>query len=590
MDAFRFSPRPNRAHEVHWREWGPEALQEAQRMDRPVILGISAVWCHWCHVMDETTYSDPRVIELLNREFIPIRVDNDRRPEVNQRYNMGGWPTTAFLTPQGDILTGATFLPPQSLISTAEQIVQYYRTRKAELYSRILEQRTRAAPPPSVAPPSPGEVAPKVLSYLTRAYDSEYGGFGQEPKFPQADALELLLAQYQLSGEARWGQMAGQTLRAMASGGLFDHVAGGFFRYSTTRDWSIPHYEKMAEDNAALLRVLLHGALALGDPELARAAGRTVDYVLAYLYDTGTKAFYGSQDADEEYYRLPPVERARRDPPLVDRTVYTNWAAAMAAALLEASRVLSRPELEEIALGSLGFLWDNLYREGRGMGHYHDGQARGEGLLVDQVWMLTALLDAHEATGRALFLERAEILARLVINCYQDPAGGFYDTWQDYQPLGRLQEKDKGIAENALAAEGLARIFHLIGEEDYLKAAQGALLAFGSDYLRFGPYSAVYARAAGWLQEELLLVRIVGRPEATQAWRETAMGVYHPHLLVQSLDPSRDRRRLMELDLPAGGEPMAYICYRGSCAAPIERLEDLALAMLEASAPPARGA
>ncbi len=586
MDTFRFSPRPNRAHEIRWREWGPEAFQEAVRLDRPMLLAISAVWCHWCHVMDETTYSDPRVIDLLNREFLPVRVDNDRHPEVNQRYNMGGWPTTAFLTPQGDILSGATYLPPEALQSIAGQVLQYYRTRKAELYSRILEQSGKAAPA-HVPSDVPQDAADRVLGHLAQTYDPEHGGFGTEPKFPQADALELLLQRYHAGREERWGQMAAKTLKAMGSGGMFDHVAGGFFRYSTNRDWSIPHYEKMAEDNAALLRVFLHGAQVLKDPDLAFVANRTVDYVLSTLYDRNTQAFYGSQDADEEYYRLPPEERARREPPFVDRTVYLNWAAAMASSFLEASRVLSRPELEDTALGALGFLWEELYREAQGMYHYYDGQAKGPGLVVDQVWMLEALLDAYEATGRPVYLQQAGKLADLVCTRFQDTSGGFFDTWEGYQPLGRLQERDKSIVENSLAAEGLMRLYYLAGGEDYRQAAEGALRTFSSDYLKYGPYAATYARAVTWLTEDPLQLRIVGQEEATQPWRKSGLASYNPRRLVESLDPNRDVARLQDLGLPGSGGPVAYICHRGACSS-VERAGDLPGALEALASPTAK--
>src|SRR2546428_6134795 len=142
---FHFSPRPNRAAEIAWRPWGERAFQEAQVADKPVLLSISAVWCHWCHVMDETSYSDQQVIDIVNEQYVPVRVDNDVRPDINQRYNMGGWPTTAFLTPQGDILTGATYLPPDQMTDALGKIASHYRTNKPEIVARVLEGRRRAS-------------------------------------------------------------------------------------------------------------------------------------------------------------------------------------------------------------------------------------------------------------------------------------------------------------------------------------------------------------------------------------------------------------------------------------------------------------
>ena len=141
---FHFSPRPNRAAEIKWRPWSEKAFDEARQLNRPILLSISAVWCHWCHVMDETTYSHPGVIDLINSEYLPIRVDNDVRPDINQRYNMGGWPTTAFLTTSGDILTGATYMPADQMADALVRIAGYYRTNQPEIAGRAMEARKRA--------------------------------------------------------------------------------------------------------------------------------------------------------------------------------------------------------------------------------------------------------------------------------------------------------------------------------------------------------------------------------------------------------------------------------------------------------------
>src|SRR6195256_2559323 len=172
---FHFSPRPNRAREINWHEWSEGAFDEAGKLDRPILLSISAVWGHWCHVMDETTYSNPGVLDLINREYVPIRVDNDLRPDVNNRYNMGGWPTTAFLTPQGDILTGATYLPPDQMLGALERVEDYYRGNKPQIVAQVLEGRKKAS---SVVASSAGSLDPRlvdaVLAAVENAYDRTY--------------------------------------------------------------------------------------------------------------------------------------------------------------------------------------------------------------------------------------------------------------------------------------------------------------------------------------------------------------------------------------------------------------------------------
>src|SRR5712692_8318162 len=176
---FHFSPRPNRAGEINWHPWSPAAFEEARQSSRPILLSISAVWCHWCHVMDETTYSHPGVIDLINREFVPVRVDNDVRPDINQRYNMGGWPSTAFLTSSGDILTGATYLLPDQMADAIARIATYYRTNRPEVASKVLESRKRSG---GIAARSAGELdvslVDAILNAVRSSYDPEYGGFG----------------------------------------------------------------------------------------------------------------------------------------------------------------------------------------------------------------------------------------------------------------------------------------------------------------------------------------------------------------------------------------------------------------------------
>src|SRR5580700_5718657 len=162
MSEFRFSPRPNRAAEIGWMQWGADAFARAHEQDRPILLSISAVWCHWCHVMDETTYSDPTVIETINRQFIPIRVDNDRRPDINARYNMGGWPTTAILTPGGDPITGATYMPPAQLGRTLQQVAEFYRSHKDEIAERVAALEPKAAPQPGSA----GDLSPNMIARI----------------------------------------------------------------------------------------------------------------------------------------------------------------------------------------------------------------------------------------------------------------------------------------------------------------------------------------------------------------------------------------------------------------------------------------
>ncbi|MCH8921062.1 MAG: DUF255 domain-containing protein, partial [Chloroflexi bacterium] len=159
---FHFSPRENRAHEINWREWSPEAFQEAKAQDKPILLSLSAVWCHWCHVMDETSYSDPGVISYINEHYVPVRVDNDQRPDINARYNMGGWPTTAFLTSEGELMTGGTYIPPESMLEHLPKIAVQYKSSREEITRKMEEMRRQRAA--TASPRAEADLSPDIFA------------------------------------------------------------------------------------------------------------------------------------------------------------------------------------------------------------------------------------------------------------------------------------------------------------------------------------------------------------------------------------------------------------------------------------------
>jgi hypothetical protein len=488
VSEFHFSPRPNRAAEIDWRPWSAEAFEQARAEDKPILLSISAVWCHWCHVMDETSYSSDRVIELINREYVPVRVDNDVRPDINQRYNMGGWPTTAFLTPQGDILTGATYLPPDQMADALGKVASYYRTSKPEIVARVLEGRKRAGASVAASAGSldPGMVD-RLLGSVETAYDPEHGGFGSAPKFPQTDAIALLAEQSALKGEPRLLEMARHTLRQMAGGGTYDHVEGGFFRYSTTADWSVPHFEKMLEDHGGLV-----SALALtGEAEILDDAARYLDTVLR---DPETGLYAGSQDADEEYYAQDAEGRHDRTPPYVDRRVYAAWNCALAVAYLEADVRLGRPVLRERAASLLERLFADLLTTGGGLHHTPEGEG---GQLADQVWGLLAATRAAAAGLGDGWRSRALALATHLEAAYADPELGGYFDHAGGENLGRLEEPIKPLAENAVAALALADLDALLGDPalDLRARAGRALESVAALPRRYGTMAAIFGRA-----------------------------------------------------------------------------------------------
>lgn len=583
--AFHFSPRPNRASEIAWNAWGDEPFARARREDKPVLLGISAVWCHWCHVMDETSYSDPQVIGLVNDRFVAIRVDNDQRPDINARYNMGGWPTTAFLTPDGEVLAGMTYVPPDQMRDVLGQVSDYYRDNKASIEAKIAEvlaNRERAladARAETGEPELTGQILRDALDSCADAYDPVFGGFGTEPKFPHTDAIDLLLHAHLRDGDRDALHMARKTLDYMCHGGTYDQEWGGFYRYSTKRDWSVPHYEKMLEDNALLLRCLCRLYRATDDDEHRRYIDFTVDYIEAWLRDPATGAFYGSQDADEEFYPLPAEERRTRTAPYVDRTVYTSWNAMMISAYLEASWTRGRPELRDHALQALDHLFDALYAPASGMHRYRaSGGPEIAGLLGDQAWTALACLDAYEAAGRAVDLARARDLAAFMISHLGSDAGGFYDTPRGHDALGRLASRQAPVKENAAAAEAFLRLARITHDAAYDGIARRTLARYASIVESQGYFAAAYARAVDIYLNPGAEVKIVAL-DGGGALRAAALALPVPSRTIRAIDPG-DAAALAAEALPPQPAPAAYACYGTLCSAPATTPEDL-LAMVE---------
>ena len=487
--------------------------------------------------MDETTYSHSGVIELINNEYVPVRVDNDVRPDINQRYNMGGWPTTAFLTASGDILTGATYLPPDQMASALAQVASYYRNNQTEIANRALEARKRSASGPSR---SAGELRPglvdEILEAVKNAYDPEYGGFGGSPKFPQTDALVLLLEQSILRGDGELRQMAVHTLEQMTRGGTYDQVEGGFFRYSTTQDWSVPHFEKMLEDHAGLVQAL---ALAGMTAELEK----TVAFLDAVLRDAETGLFAGSQDADEYYYSLGAKERKSTAAPYVDRRVYTSWNAAIAIAYMDAG-------LESEAERTLESLFDRAYVKGEGMTR-SEGAA---GQLGDQVWSLWAAVRANR-------LPVAIDLAQHLEDRYADrELGGYLDRAGD-DDLGRLGDRIKPLAENSVAAMALIELDTLVGDPSspYRERARRTLESVAALPRSYGLMAAVFARA---------LDRLPHAIKVTTENRELARAARaaHPYAVIES-----------------SGDQRAVVCAGTICLAPVSTPDALEEAIREAT-------
>jgi uncharacterized protein YyaL (SSP411 family) len=327
------------AHQpVEWYPWGEEPFRRARTEDKPILLDVGAVWCHWCHVIDRESYENREVAAIINQRFVPVKVDRDERPDVDVRYQnavgalsgQGGWPLTAFLTPDGKVFFGGTYFPPDSAGGRPSfrqvllAVSEFYRTKRDQAYA-YADQLYQALQRLGDARASEDTLSPALLreavSDIEGQFDPQHGGFGNAPKFPHPGAIQLLLRRHDRTRDPRTLLVVTRTLERMGRGGVYDQIGGGFHRYSVDAAWIVPHFEKMAYDNAELLRNYVHAFQATGTPLFRDVALGIVGYVSGTLMDRDAGGFYASQDADislhddGDYYTWTADEAAAALPP-----------------------------------------------------------------------------------------------------------------------------------------------------------------------------------------------------------------------------------------------------------------------------------
>ena len=603
---------------VDWWEWGPEAFEQARASDRPILLSVGYAACHWCHVMAHESFEDEATAEAMNAGFVNVKVDREERPDVDAVYmdyvtaltGQGGWPMTVFATPEGKPFYAGTYFPPRphsgrpSFGQVLEAIGETWRERRSEVEEaagRIGEQLAdRAAPAAGVRPPT-GELTATAVVAIRRTYDGT--GFGGAPKFPPSMTLEWLLRQHARTGSADALEMVVGTANAMARGGIYDQLAGGFARYSVDADWVVPHFEKMLYDNALLLRVYAHLWRATGDALAERIVHETATFLLRDLR-TAEGGFASALDADTEGVEgltyvwtraqlnaeLDPAEadwaaellnvteqgtfehgastlqllkdpedwsrwhalrdrlaeaRAERPQPARDDKVVTAWNGLAIAALAEAGALFEEPTWVEAATACAELLLSLHRKDGRLLRVSRQGLAgRHAAVLEDHGDLAEGLLALYAVTGESRWFIAAGELLDLVLEHFADGAGGFYDTADDAEALLRRPQDPTDNATpsgQAAAAGALLTYAALTGSHAHREAAEAAL----------GVYSllgAEHPRFAGWglaVAEALLdgprEVAVVGAPDdpRTIALRRSTLLATTPGLVLAVGDPGR---------------------------------------------------
>ena len=599
---------------VDWYPWGDEALARAREEDKPILLSVGYAACHWCHVMEHESFEDAATAALMNEHFVSVKVDREERPDIDSVYmdavvsltGHGGWPMTVFLTPAGAPFFGGTYYPPEprhglpSFPQLLQAIANAWRERRSDIErdaGAITEQLRRTAEPSHE--PLTSSLLTDAVRGLREQFDPEWGGFGPAPKFPPASVLEFLLRRGEL-------ELATRTLDAMAAGGMYDLVGGGFHRYSVDRQWLVPHFEKMLYDNALLVPVYLHGWLVTGNDRYREVATETLDYMLRELaLDEG--GFASAEDADTDgvegltytwteddsvpHDLLHPFEhgrfiirgaldpelrarlfeeRERRRKPLRDDKAIASWNGLTLTALAEAGRRLGRDDyldaarsLGEFLLGPLSTAKGRLYRSWRA------GQAKHAGVLEDYADVANGLYELHIATGELRWLEESRRLAMLAIDLFGDPAdGGFFLTPRDGEELvARKKDFDDHPTPsgNSMLAYVLLHLSRLWGDQELERQAVG-VFRFVAPLLPRAPSAFGHALNALDLHfSPPREIAIVGPPDSEVA--RAALASFDPNAVV-AFGPSDEVPLLAGKDL-VDGRPAVYVCEAFACRAPV---------------------
>ena len=571
----------DRPDAISWRDWNEDAFAAARSQDKPVLLTLGATWCHWCHVMDQEAYSDPRVIDLVNSRFIPVRVDVDQRPDISLRYNQGTYPSVVFLTADGEFLAGRPYTPTDEMTAVLEQV------SSGEISPPDASSPERAVPHRPAS--EPGVPVDSVMERLTELYDERFGGFGVEPKQPPWEALQFLVARYGQTGDRAILAMVENTLQGMWHG-IYDGKDDGFFRYSVSRDWKVPHYEKMLVTNASLAMIYSEVFQITRKSVYRGAMEGILRYLLNTLYSAEDGLFFASQDADEPFYHMSWKDRDANYPPPIDRTFYSGWNALAAQALIKAGDILGKSSHRRLASDVLEKLWWESWTSAGGLHRRTGGSGGRAPVLIDQVYFLRAWLALYQSTALPDCLTRAIEVADTIRALFGAPDGGCYDTPSPGSFEASILRRERPVLDNSCWAEVLLALSCLTGDTGYSRQAGAALDIFdsvvpGSSYLGthnsrrmeedeealFLPAGAAWGRARDLQTHGPVSFVLVGdssRAPYRQLHR-SALRSPAPHRVVQPLDWDRDAEQIRNLGFPARRDPALYACMGDRCLPPI---------------------
>lgn len=589
--ATQLPTAPVAAAQVEWATWSKASFTAASEQRRLVLVNVVAVWCHWCHVMEETTYADPEVAALLREHFVTIRVDSDARPDVAERYREWGWPATAILDPDANaVLELRGYQPPAAFAALLRELVADARAGKL----------ARRKQPPVAAPARDralATIAAHAVARLDHFYEPRLGGWGTKQRYPLAAPIEHAFFRARVHGQSAWSARALTTLAAEIK--LIDPVWGGMYQYSVGGDWDHPHYEKIVAIQAGALANYALALRATGDERWRTAAAAIAGYMTEEMRSPNG-AFFTSQDADlrrdgkppitgEDYYRLGSAERRALGIPRIDRNVYADLNGAMIEAFCELYAATGDATALTRAEAAAREILRTHLEPGGAFTH-----AAGPAPMIylrDQAAMGRALLALYRSTGDVAWRDAAERTADVIVGRLQDTErGGFFAHSEDPEAVGVFADRRRPLEENGLAARFLLAM-HRYRDGDGSKStpwdapARRALAVLGDDATldAEGRMIGTYVMAVEEASMTTVDVTVVGRIDdggATRQLLQAALRVAEPRAVVELSAPGER--------YPDIGKPAAYLCTQTACSSPItspERMGPLAEEFVRSSLP-----
>ena len=648
---------------VNWFPWGKNAFEEAKEKGKPILLSIGYSACHWCHVMEHESFEDELIAETMNRLFVNIKVDREERPDIDKIYQAahqiinqrgGGWPLTMFLDGENQKpFFGGTYYPNEArnglpaFSQLLEKISSYYHENREDIRNqnkRLIEILGKLEP---ISKDKKIRFSNKPLKDAKKTFaenfDRNYGGFSPAPKFPNTSIIERLLREWrdsatEIEPDLESLIMSTLTLTRMADGGIFDHIEGGFFRYSIDKYWQIPHFEKMLYDNGLLVSIYAQAAIATGEKLFSETANEIANWILSEMR-ASNGGFFSSLDADSDgkeglYYLWTPEQvksllggeylifekrfglntdanfegkwhltaknsidseneitsikkskkillesRKKRIKPARDEKQLTSWNALVIKGLAIAGRNFNKPELINFAAKAAVFVKEKMYVNNRLYASYTHGKAQFPAYLDDHAFMIDALLELLQSNWQTETLNFAIQIADLMLEYFEDKENGaFFFTAEDQE---KLIYRPKPIIDEALpsgngvAAFSLQRLGYFLGEKRYTSAAENTLKCAWENIEKYPHGHVTLLNALEEYLEKPEIIIIRGKLNEIEQWRISASRLYSPRRMIFAIDEN-------EKKLPASlkgrksikGRTVAYKCIGNKCTSPITNWEE----------------